>query len=56
MSVSQKRNPETECVEESAKKTRVDQSKVFPLDFLPNDVISHILKFLPPKDVVSFNN
>ncbi len=54
MSLLLKRKQKSQLKGEKVKKVKIIEEGVFPFEFLPNDVILHILKFLPATDIVSF--
>ena len=54
MSAALKRKQQKPIMKEQAKKVKINEEKVFPLDYLPNDVILHILKFLSSTDIVRY--
>jgi hypothetical protein len=54
MSMPQKRKQNAQLKGEKVKKVKIIEEPAFPLEFLPNDVILHILKFLPVTDIVRF--
>jgi|FrelakmetLWP11LW_1041352.scaffolds.fasta_scaffold487642_1 hypothetical protein len=54
MSMPQKRKQKAQLKGEKVKKVKIIEKTAFPFEFLPNDVILHILKFLPATDIVRF--
>jgi hypothetical protein len=54
MSLLLKRKHQSQLKGENVKKVKIIEETAFPFEFLPNDVILHILKFLPATDIVSF--
>ncbi len=54
MAMPQKRKQKAQLKGGKVKKVKIIEETAFPLEFLPNDVILHILKFLPAADIVRF--
>jgi hypothetical protein len=55
MSLLLKRTHQSQLKGENVKKVKIIEETAFPFEFLPNDVILHIIKFLPATDIVSFS-